>query len=120
MTRLDRIKAKIITGEYDDTDQKKLEAVVDGVLADITREPDKPATRFAVFLDEEDGTEVVLHSRASMRQLTLDFGPNDEMLRLISIDENMKDEVEVLHADPVGDDHYWIRSLREAIEWLEP
>lgn len=107
------IKQQIEDGTYDETDPAKLKAVVDGVLGDNPK--DEPVVdgllRCAVFA-EPDETTLVL--RSATRRLDVVFGPNDETLKLVAIDENMKADVKVLYGSEA------IPFLREAVEWVDP
>jgi len=67
--------------------------------------------RCAVFGDEEDGVELVAHSRASMRQVSFEFNPKDSSINIISIDEEIRRFERSCGIDKV-------RTLAEAIAWL--
>ena len=72
-----------------------------------------PRVRCAVFGEEEDGVELVAHSRASMRQVSFEFRPESNSINIISIDENMRRFERGCEIDMV-------RTLAEAIGWLNP
>lgn len=69
--------------------------------------------RCAVFGDEEDGVELVAHSRASLRQVSLEFMPDENSINIISIDEEMRRFERACGIEKV-------RTLAEAIAWLKP
>ena len=69
--------------------------------------------RCAVFGDEEDGVELVAHSRASMRQVTFEFRPDENSINIVSIDEEMRRFEWTCAVDKV-------RTLAKAIAWLNP
>jgi len=72
-----------------------------------------PRVRCAVFGDEEDGVELVAHSRASMRQVSFEFALSGRSITVVQIDEKLrrsKHECGVHH----------VRQLANAIEWLTP
>jgi hypothetical protein len=71
-----------------------------------------PRVRWAVFGDDEDGIELVAHSRASMRQVSFEFPLDGDVIRVITIDEAMQRserECRIEHE----------RTLQEAIVWLK-
>jgi len=72
-----------------------------------------PRARCAVFGDEEDGVELVAHSRASMRQVSFEFRPEDNSVKIVSIDEKMRRSERKCRIDHA-------RTLAEAIAWLNP
>lgn len=72
-----------------------------------------PHARCAVFGDEEDGVELVAHSRTSMRQVSFEFGNTDDTINIVSIDEEMRRFERACGIDKV-------RTLAEAIAWLNP
>jgi hypothetical protein len=72
-----------------------------------------PQVRCAVFGDEEDGVELVAHSRASMRQVSFEFGLGVDSINIISIDEEMRRFERACGIEKV-------RTLAEAIAWLNP
>ncbi len=72
-----------------------------------------PQARCAVFGDEEDGVTLVAHSRASMRQVSLEFGLEGNSINIVSIDEEMRRSERACGIDKV-------RTLGEAIAWLNP
>jgi len=72
-----------------------------------------PRVRCAVFGDEEDGVELVAHSRASMRQVSFEFRPGENSINIISIDEEMRRFERACGIEKV-------RTLAEAIAWLNP
>lgn len=72
-----------------------------------------PQARCAVFGDDEDGVELVAHSRASMRQVSFEFGENQRTINIVSIDEQMRrDARQCLIND--------VLTLGNAIAWLNP
>jgi hypothetical protein len=72
-----------------------------------------PSVRCAVFGDEEDGVELVAHSRASLRQVSLEFKPDENSINIVSIDEEMRRFERACGIEKV-------RTLAEAIAWLNP
>lgn len=72
-----------------------------------------PEARVAVFGDEEDGVELLAHSRASMRQVCFEFATADNTINIISIDEEMQRFERSCGIEKV-------RTLAKAIAWLNP
>ncbi len=72
-----------------------------------------PQARCAVFGDEEDGVELVAHSRASKRQVSFEFPHEGDMIKIVSIDEDMRRSERKCRIDHA-------RTLGEAIAWLNP
>ena len=72
-----------------------------------------PQARCAVFGDEEDGVELVAHSRASMRQVSFEFGDDERTINIVSIDEQMRRDARECHINHV-------LTLAEAVAWLNP
>ncbi len=72
-----------------------------------------PQARCAVFGDEEDGITLVAHSRASMRQVSFEFGDDEKTINIVSIDEQM-------HRFERGCGIDKTMTLAEAIAWLNP
>lgn len=73
----------------------------------------RAGVRCAVFGDEEDGVMLVAHSRASLRQVSFEFGAEDSTVNIISIDETMRRSERACRLEHV-------RTLGEAIAWLSP
>lgn len=67
--------------------------------------------RWAVFEDEEDGVTLVVHSRKSKRQVSLEFAPYGASVNIIQIDESMH-----LSERKCGSDD--VLQIGEAIAWL--
>ena len=72
-----------------------------------------PQIRCAVFGDDEDGITLVTHSRASMRQVSFEFGDDERTINIVSIDEQMRRFERVCSIDQA-------MTLAEAIAWLNP
>ncbi len=72
-----------------------------------------PLARCAVFGDEEDGVTLVAHSRASMRQVSFEFRPDQDSIHIISIDEEMR-----RYERPCGITK--VQILSQVIAWLNP
>jgi hypothetical protein len=72
-----------------------------------------PQIRCAVFGDEEDGITLVAHSRASMRQVSFEFGDDENTINIVSIDEQMRRFERACGIDQT-------LTLVEAIAWLNP
>lgn len=72
-----------------------------------------PRARCAVFGDEEDGVELVAHSRASMRQVSFEFGDADDTINIVLIDEEMRRSESKCRINHV-------LQLKNAIAWLYP
>lgn len=72
-----------------------------------------PQARCAVFGDEEDGVELVAHSRASMRQVSFEFGDDERTINIVSIDEQMRRDARQCLINHV-------LTLGNAIAWLNP
>ena len=70
-----------------------------------------PRVRCAVFGAEEDGVTLVAHSRASMRQVSFEFGDDEKSINIISIDEQMRRFERACGIDQA-------LTLAKAIEWL--
>lgn len=70
-----------------------------------------PGARCAVFGDEEDGVELVAHSRASKRQVSFQFDLSVGSITVVRIDEEMRRS-----EDKCRIDHEL--QLAKAIEWL--
>lgn len=70
-----------------------------------------PQARCAVFGDDDDGVELVAHSRASMRQVSFEFGDAEKTVNIISIDEHMRRFERACGIDQA-------LTLAKAIEWL--
>ncbi|MHC4696880.1 MAG: hypothetical protein ACYTFA_09070 [Planctomycetota bacterium] len=83
---------------------------VEGVSMALANDPE---ARCAVFGDEEDGVTLVAHSRASRRQVSFEFGLEGDSISIVSIDEEMRRSERACGIDKV-------RTLREAIAWLNP
>ena len=76
-------------------------------LASVSR------VRCVVFGDEEDGVELVAHSRATLRQVSFEFKSDGNTINIVSIDEEMRRFERACGIDKV-------RTLAEAIAWLNP
>ncbi len=72
-----------------------------------------PRARWAVFGDGEDGVALVAHARASMRQVSFEFGGDDNTINVVSIDEQMHRFERRCGIDKV-------MTLAESIAWLNP
>lgn len=70
-----------------------------------------PHLRCAIFGDEEDGIELIAHSRTSMRQVSFEFGKKVDTIAIIRIDEEMRRSEDQCRVDHV-------LQLGKAIEWL--
>lgn len=76
-------------------------------LSDILPSP----VRWAVFEDEEDGVTLVVHSRKSKRQVSLEFAPYGASVNIVQIDESMHLSEHKCCSDDV-------LQIGEAIAWL--
>lgn len=72
-----------------------------------------PSVRCAVFGDDEDGVELVAHSRVSRRQVTFEFGLEESLINIVRIDERMHRSVQTCGIEKG-------LTLSEAIKWLNP
>jgi len=72
-----------------------------------------PRVRCAVFGDEKDGVELVAHSGASKRQVSLEFALSGRSITVVQLDEKLRRS-----EHECGVHH--VRQLANAIEWLTP
>jgi hypothetical protein len=72
-----------------------------------------PRVRCAVFGDDEDGITLTAHSRASMRQVSFEFAPAANSIKIVSIDEQMQLFERSCSIEKS-------KTLAEAIAWLIP
>jgi len=113
----DRFLARI-TADFDDLPEilrssasaQLCRRFIEGVGLALSRDPH---ARCAVFGDQEDGVELVVHSRASLRQVSFEFGLEQNLINIVRIDNKMHRSVQTCGIDKV-------RTLAEAIAWLNP